>query len=239
MFFNKGSNIINTDYIGKTVGIFTIVEKMKYKSNDGHSLYKGVCNECGFERVARISDLKATKKCTHIRIDGKVGFNITIWNNQRIGRIFSNMKFRCYNANSKDYQWYGGKGIKICDEWMDNPKLFEEWAIDNGYSDKLTIDRIDENKNYSPDNCRWITAKENAKYKSTTSIIDIDGITHTGREWSEILNLGTNMINTYIRKYGLENTKEFIKKYIKNPSLKNNIKSNQSYYDLYKKIIDD
>lgn len=115
---------------------------------------------------------------------------------------------------------------------MDNPELFEKWAIENGYEDNLTIDRIDENKDYSPDNCRWKTNKDNSKYKSTTSIIDVNGEVHTGKDWAKILGLGVNIINTYIRKYGLSNTIEFIKRYKVNPNLKNNRKR-KSIYDLY------
>lgn len=223
---------MNKSHIGETVGAFTIVEQMSYKYKDNHSLYKGICKECGFERIAKYSDLKSTTKCTHIRIDGKVAFNKTNWNNKRIKKVFNDMKQRCYNKNNKDYRWYGAKSIKICDEWMDNPSLFEEWAMQNGYDDNLTIDRIDENKDYSPDNCRWITGANNTKYKSTTSIISVGNEEHTGREWADILGLGTNRINTYVRRYGLDNTIEFIKRYIANPNLKQSNK-NQNIYSLY------
>ena len=141
------------------------------------------------------------------------------------------MKSRCYNKEDKNYRWYGAKGIKICDEWLDNPKAFEEWAMNHGYSDNLTIDRKDENKNYCPENCTWVTLENNSKYKSTTSLVEVDGEIHTGREWSEKLGLGINVINTYIRKYGEKNTKEFIRCYLNNPGCKP--KNAQSYYDLY------
>lgn len=223
---------MNKNHIGETVGVFTITELMPYKYADNHSLYKGVCNDCGFERIAKYSDLKATTKCTHIRVDGKIAFCKTSWNNNRIKRIFDGMKQRCYNVKNKNYEWYGAKGIKICDNWMNDPLLFEEWAIQNGYEDNLTIDRIDENKDYSPDNCRWITGSDNTKYKSTTSLIDINGEEHTGRELAEILGLGTNIINAYIRKYGLDSTIEFIKRYIENPNLRPSNR-NQSIYSVY------
>lgn len=223
---------MNTNHVGETVGIFKIVEQMPYKDSDGHVLYKGICNDCGFERIARYYDLRVSTKCVHIRVDGKIGFCKTDWNNKRIKRIFNGMKQRCYNKENKAYRWYGAKGIEICDEWMDNPLLFEEWALQNGYKDNLTIDRIDENKNYSPDNCRWITGVKNTKYKSTTSLINVNGEEHTGRDWSGILGLGTNRINTYIRKYGLDNTIEFIKRYITNPNLRPSNKT-QSIYSLY------
>lgn len=152
--------------------------------------------------------------------------------NKRIRSIFRSMKYRCYNPNSKDYRWYGAKGIKICDEWLNNPNLFEEWALNNGYTDTLTIDRIEENKDYCPENCRWISRINNAKYKSTTSLIEVDGEIHTGKEWAYILNLSPNLINRYIKKYGLENTVEFIKRYRAESSLQR-FNMTQSYYELY------
>lgn len=222
---------MNKSHIGETVGVFTIVEQMPYKDSDGHALYKGICNECGFERIARYYDLKVSKKCIHIGFDGEILYR-TNWNNMRIKKIFYGMKQRCYNQNEKSYRWYGAKGIGICDEWIRTPKLFEEWAMKNGYGDNLTIDRIDENKDYSPDNCRWITGANNTKYKSTTSIISVGNEEHTGREWADILGLGTNRINTYIRRYGLDNTIEFIKRYMANPNLRPSNKT-QSIYSLY------
>ena len=220
---------VNKSHIGETVGIYNIVEQMSYKDTAGQSLYKGICNECGFERIARYRDLKISSKCTHIGINGKVKLCVN-WSNKRIKRIFDDMKQRCYNKNRKDYRWYGAKGIKICDEWFDNPKSFEEWALQNGYQDNLTIDRINENKNYSPDNCRWIENKQNAKYKSTTFFINVDGEIHSGKDWSKILGLGANRISTYVRKYGLENTIEFIKRYKSNPEFKSN---NKNIYNVY------
>lgn len=77
----------------------------------------------------------------------------------RLYQIWCDMKQRCYNPKVREYKNYGGRGITVCDEWM-NSAAFFEWAKANGYSEKLTIDRIDNDKGYSPDNCRWSTAKE-------------------------------------------------------------------------------
>ena len=114
---------------------------------------------------------------------------------------------------------------------MSNPKLFEDWSLLHGYSDDLTIDRIYEDRDYCPDNCRWIPNVANAKYKSTTSYIRINGVTHSGTDWSKLLGFGSTLINKYIRKYGLDNTTMFIERYLDNPNLKPS--HNQSYYDLY------
>lgn len=224
---------VKNNHVGETVGIYKIIELMPYKANDGHAMYKGICTECGVERIAQYKDLKVITNCTHLRLGGIKTSKIVYWSNQRIGRIFNNMKSRCYNISNEDYDIYGGKNIKVYSEWLNNPLLFEEWSFNNGYADNLTIDRIDSNKDYCPENCRWITLEDNSKYKSTTTTIEVDGIIHTGRDWSKELGLGINTINRYIRQYGLENTKEFIKRYIANPEYKKQVKGSQSYYDLY------
>lgn len=229
----KGELKIRDEIIGRRIGIFDVIRESDHRARDGHKLYHVKCCECGWESDLRKIQIEATTKCTHLYISGNLrSFNTYTWENQRIRSIFSGMKSRCYDPDDKNYQWYGAKGIEICDEWLRNPKLFEKWALENGYDDNLTIDRENENKDYCPENCRWITSNDNARYKSTTRIIDVDGESHTGREWADVLKIGTNVVNTYIRKYGEENTKEFIKRFLENPGEKPKKKS-QSYYDLY------
>lgn len=219
------------DYIGKTVGIYNIVELMPYKDSSGQVLYKGICKKCGFERIARYHDLNRVIDCTHIGIDGRVVNKNIGWKEKHIEYIFYGMKKRCYDKNNKSYRWYGKKGIKICDEWLNNPKSFEDWSLQNGYVNGLSINRIDANKDYSPDNCEWIEFSENARGSGKTNWITANKQTLTGRQWSEILGLGKNVINKYIKLYGLTNTIEFIEKRLQNPDLKP--KHRQSYYDLY------
>lgn len=226
----------NNNHIGETYGIYTLIEFLNEKDKYGHYLYKGKCKICGYETVRPFSHFSAPSAITnnykHLDRNGNYyNFNKYNWSNERIGSIFNGIKDRCYNKNNKSYKWYGEKGVKVCKKWIDNPKLFKNWALSNGYKDNLTIDRIDENKDYYPENCRWVTNINNAKYKSTTSLIEVDGETHTGKDWAKILGFGINLINNYIRKYGLENTIKFIKKYQANPTLEP--KGNQSYYDLY------
>lgn len=83
--------------------------------------------------------------------------------NTRLYSIFRNMKQRCYNPNNPKYNSYGGRGITICDEWLNDFQMFYDWSMSHGYSDELTIDRINNDKGYSPQNCRWITWEENRK----------------------------------------------------------------------------
>lgn len=91
----------------------------------------------------------------------------------RLYRIWVDMKARCSIKSMPNYYLYGGKGISVCDEWNDSFENFHQWAIRNGYKDTLTIDRMDNSKNYFPENCRWVTAKEQARNRSTNRIVII------------------------------------------------------------------
>lgn len=211
--------------------VYIIVEKLQKKDKDGHSLYKGICKKCGYVRIARYNDLKIKKECNHVSVCGMYKDAPNTWNEKTLRNIFKKMISRCYNESDKAYHWYGAKGIRICNEWLKNHSAFEKWALQNGYKKGLTIDRKNENEDYCPENCRWITLEDNAKYKSTTRLLEVDGEIHTGRDWAKILNIGLNTINKYVRTYGKEQTIEFIRRYKNNPNLKRN--SNQSYFDLY------
>ena len=93
----------------------------------------------------------------------------------RLYHIYSAMKQRCTNPKNKSYSNYGGRGISMCNEWLNNPDAFIEWAIANGYNDGLTIDRIDNNRNYSPENCRWIPSSIQSSNRRSCIHIEYNG----------------------------------------------------------------
>lgn len=107
----------------------------------------------------------------------------------RIDNIYKSMISRCYNKNNNRYERYGGRDIKVCDEWLNDKTKFFIWAFSNGYKDGLTIDRIKVDEDYSPCNCRWATQKEQQNNRSNTIHLTVDGVTHTISEWSEITGI--------------------------------------------------
>lgn len=189
------------------IGIWTDIIELEERGKDGHKLYRGVCRYCGKITVSKKRDLGRASICRHQK---------NFIKNRRLAGIFRKMVDRCYKETDISYRSYGGKGICVCDKWLNDPLLFEEWALSNGYEDNLTIDRIDPFKNYCPENCRWITKEENLRWKSTTRHIDVNGVVHSGREWASILNLNINVINKYINKYGEKLTQTFIAYCLKN-----------------------
>ena len=114
----------------------------------------------------------------------------------RLYEIWRQMHRRCYGKETKAYPYYGGRGITICDEWKEF-EPFKKWAIENGYADDLTIDRIDVNGNYEQSNCRWVTAKEQANNRRSNHKVEYNGETHTVSEWAD--KYGVSQVKLWAR----------------------------------------
>lgn len=105
--------------------------------------------------------------------------------NTRLHRIWRSIHDRCYNSNNQDYKHYGERGIIMCAEWKDEFMPFYNWAIKNGYKENLTIDRIDVNKGYFPDNCRWVSMVEQNNNRRNNKIMTFNGESLTIAQWSK------------------------------------------------------
>lgn len=132
----------------------------------------------------------------------------------RLYRVWSDMKQRCKNQNGTYYHIYGGKGISVCDEWQEFDNFYK-WAIENGYKDELTIDRIDSNSNYEPSNCRWATQKEQQNNKSNNHLITYNGKTQTMKQWAEELDINYSTLVGRIVKHHWEIEKALTTKVVR------------------------
>ena len=113
------------------------------------------------------------------------------------------MKNRCYDPNNKFYKDYGARGITVCDEWQgkDGHKNFQKWALESGWQEGYSIDRIDVNGNYEPLNCRWADAKEQANNRRNNILVTINGVTKNATEWAEEIGISERAFMSRI-KYG-------------------------------------
>lgn len=118
----------------------------------------------------------------------------------RLYRIWANMKSRCHNPKTSFYNRYGGKGVTVCDEWKNNFQAFHDWAVTHGYSDDLSIDRIDVNGNYEPGNCRWVSTKAQAKNRSNNHIVIVDGVSKSLMEWCEIYSINYKTVRDRLKR---------------------------------------
>lgn len=120
----------------------------------------------------------------------------------RLRKCWKQMKTRCYNPNAKDYKWYGGKGISICEEWLYDYSVFKTWALSHGYKESLSIDRIDSNGNYEPNNCRWVNMRVQNQNKASVPLYTYRGETHCMAEWARILGMKRETLKDRVIKLG-------------------------------------
>lgn len=153
------------DLTGQRFGMLTVIERAETINKRTRWLCK--C-DCGNEVIAEAYNLKSghTQSCGCLQREATSQANKTHgMSNTRLYRIWCDMHNRCYQKSYHAYQHYGGRGIVISDPWLRDFQPFYDWAMANGYRDDLSIDRIDPNGNYSPDNCRWVTMAEQNKNK--------------------------------------------------------------------------
>lgn len=177
--------------IGNKFGKLTVIEELKTRSKNGHKLYKCLC-DCGNIKIVRGDTLKNGKSQS-------CGCSIGVTHGltkSKLYKVLNGMKNRCYNKNTYNYKYYGGRGIVVCDEWLDDFMNFYNWAMDNGYREGLSIDRIDANGNYEPDNCRWKTSKQQCNNKRNNVQLTYNGKTQTLSQWADELDVNYKTIAT-------------------------------------------
>lgn len=184
------------DITGKIFGRLTVLYKLNNYSKK-RVWWLCVC-DCG--KLVEICGTTLrnghTKSCgclNHVPSNIKHGKH-----NTRIYHIYNSIKQRCYNKNTSQYNDWGGRGIDMCDEWKDDFQAFYDWAMSHGYDDLLTIDRIDVNGNYEPNNCRWVDMKIQNRNRRSNNNYTINGETRCLKEWCEILNLNYQTVQSRI-----------------------------------------
>lgn len=165
------------------------------KDKHNYALWEFKC-DCGKTIVARGKYVRNgnTKSCGCYNIDSIKARNKIIHRKHgethtKLFHIWTGMLTRCNNKNAINFHDYGAKGVSVCEEWAKDFIKFRDWALENGYSPELTIDRRDFNGNYEPDNCRWITMKEQQRNRSSNKLITYKGETHCMVEWAEIVGI--------------------------------------------------
>ncbi len=202
------------DLKGKRFGHQTAVSFQGY--NKWHNAMWLCKCDCGNEHIVSSGKLINGKSTScgcyrkKIIVERSTKHGLTCGSKPRLFIIWNDMKARCYNSNSINYSSYGGRGISICKEWLEDFSSFYRWAVKNDYSDDLTIDRIDNNGDYSPSNCQWITAEENKMKQRKTIFILGKSISANARN----IGISRYRLTRYYRQNGLEKTENFINKFI-------------------------
>ena len=177
------------DLTGQKFGRLEVIERAENKG--GQTMWRCRC-ECGKDHIVNGYFLTSgqSRSCGCYRNDLNIKHGM---HGARLYEIWKGMKQRCSNPRHKSYQTYGARGITVCDEWNDF-QAFYEWAISHGYSDNLEIERRDNTKGYSPDNCRWATRKEQMNNTRQNRNITYNNETHTIKQWAEIMGISYNTL---------------------------------------------
>lgn len=190
------------DLSGIDVG-YIHVDKYCGKDEKGVKYFHCTCNYCGFPTIMTYTALKSkdTKTCGCLKYHHNKVYT-------RLYKIYRGMIERCYWPSCNHYNEYGGRGIKICDEWLNKENGFTNfyyWSIENGYDNGLSIDRIYNDGNYCPENCRWVNIKTQCNNKSTCVFIKYKKYIYTIEQWTEIVGLSrSTLLHRFERGWGVD-----------------------------------
>ena len=183
------------DITGQKFGRLVAIKATEGRSKKG-VLWLCQC-DCGNTKLVASTHLRcgSVRSCGCLKeeLRGK-NFKKHGGSRTRLYRIWKQIHTRCNNPNSINYKDYGGRGINLCEEWKNDFSSFLDWSTSNGYAENLTIDRIDNDGNYCPENCRWVTNKKQQNNKRSTVFIEYDGQKHSLSEWAEIIGVTRNAL---------------------------------------------
>ncbi len=171
---------------GQRFGEWTVMEKTSKR--------KVLCKcSCGTQKELYRTNLGSgkSKSCGCSRKTGTEG--------TKLYNVWASMKSRCANKNHRFYESYGGRGIAVCKEWEGDVKTFYDWALSSGYKEGLSLDRVDNNGNYEPNNCRWATRLEQHNNKRNNLLITLNGRTCTVAEWARKTGINNRTILSRLR----------------------------------------
>ncbi|MDQ0492767.1 hypothetical protein [Paenibacillus brasilensis] len=187
--------------IGETFSRLKVVGKVLVPKNGRDRVYWDCLCECGEKALVRTDSLTKglVKSCGCLKKEQDMK-NLTANHSHkssktRLYQIWSGMKKRCYNPGDSSYERYGARGIKVCESWREDFGSFKVWALANAYSDDLTIERIDNEKCYTPENCKWAGNKEQSRNRRSNIKVDFQGEQITLMELSEITGVGYKVLN--------------------------------------------
>ena len=201
------------DLTGKRFGRWSVIRYIGYNRSNG-AIWECEC-DCGTIKNVIGKHLRNGNSiscgCYH---SDELSKRLTTHGktNTRIYWIYRQMKYRCSNPHHCCYNIYGGKGITVCDDWANNFESFYNWSMEHGYTDELTIDRIDSSKGYDPSNCRWVSYKVQNNNTSRNVRYTINGETKTISEWCDIYNVPLNRVYNRTKELGWD-----IEKALKTP----------------------
>lgn len=198
--------MIKQDLIGKTFNRLTVIQ---YQNINNKSYWNCICS-CGNHKLIYHTKLITghTRSCGCLKSDSLKQIASTHGLSRHpLYSVYTDIKTRCYNENDKQFKDYGGRGIKVCDEWLNDFATFHDWCLSNGYAKELQIDRKNNDGNYEPDNCRFVTRSENCNNKRNNKVLYFNNKSLTIAQWAKELKLDRRIIEHRIKRgWSVENT---------------------------------
>lgn len=205
--------MIDYSIIGKRFGRLTVLG-LDHISKNGATYWLCKC-DCGNEKVVYRGSLTSGDiiSCGCYRDEHKSEFGLKHgYSNDKMYIKWSGMVERCTNPNAKNYERYGGRGISVCEDWRNHPESFIEWAYSNGYEEGLTLERINNDEGYYPENCKWATHREQQSNTRRNHNVTRNDVTHSIAEWSRLTGVNHETLRYRVNHNNFDDIDEYLNK---------------------------